>query len=103
VSTKPTKNPDLVGTMTAGGSHRGAAQQAGVPALRAAERIIGWPVTLEECSRVLKAEEAAHFLGLDISSVRHMTSRGELTHIKVNIGGSDEARSSGSIRPYRRH
>jgi hypothetical protein len=75
----------MLGTMTAGGSHRGAAQRAGVPALRAAERIVGWPVRLEECSRVLKAEGAAHFPGLEISTVRHMTSRGELTHIKVNI------------------
>jgi excisionase family DNA binding protein len=56
-------------------------------ALRAAERIMGRPVTLEECGRVLKAEEAAHFLGLDVSTVRHMTCRGELTHIKTGKRG----------------
>ena len=89
--------------MTAGVSHRGAAQPAGVRVLRAAERIMGWPVALEECCRVLKAEEAANFLRLDISTVRHMTSRAELTYMKVNIGGPDEARYSGSIRPCRRH
>jgi hypothetical protein len=33
---------------------------------------------------------------LDISTARHMTSRGELTHMKVNNGRSDEARCSGS-------
>jgi excisionase family DNA binding protein len=32
---------------------------------------------------VLKAEEAARFLGVDVSTIRHMTCRGELTHIKT--------------------
>ena len=55
--------------------------------MRAAERVIGRPVSLEECGRVLKAEEAAHFLGLDVSTIRHMTCRGELTHIRTGKRG----------------
>jgi excisionase family DNA binding protein len=56
-------------------------------ALRSAERIMGREVTLEELGRVLKAEEAAQFLGVDISTIRHMSSRGELAHIKTGKRG----------------
>jgi hypothetical protein len=50
--------------------------------LLAAERMLGRPVTLEDLAGVLKAEEAARFLGLDVSTVRHLTCRRELPHIK---------------------
>jgi excisionase family DNA binding protein len=56
-------------------------------ALRAAERIMGRPVTVKELAGAFKANEAAEFLGLDISTVRHMTSRGELPHIKTGKRG----------------
>jgi excisionase family DNA binding protein len=73
--------------MRAGGNHRAANGTGAGRALRAAERIMGRPVTLEECGRVLKAEEAAEFLGLDVSTVRHLTCRGELTYIKTGKRG----------------
>jgi hypothetical protein len=56
-------------------------------ALQAVERILGRSVTLQDCAGVLKAEDAARFLGLDISTVRHLTCRGELPHIKTGKRG----------------
>jgi excisionase family DNA binding protein len=56
-------------------------------ALRDAERILGRPVTLEEATRVLKAKEAARYLGVDESTIRHMSSRGELAKIKTGSRG----------------
>jgi len=73
--------------MKAGGRQWSEAGAASGRALRAAERIMGRAVTLQDCAGVLKAEEAARFLGLDISTVRHMTCRGELTHIKTGKRG----------------
>jgi excisionase family DNA binding protein len=73
--------------MKTGSGRRAEAKGGGGRVLRAAERIMGRPVTLEECSRVLKADEAAHTLGVDVSTVRHLTSRGELTCIKTGKRG----------------
>ena len=73
--------------MKAGGTRRSDSGAVTRRALGAAERIMSRPVTLEECGRVLKAEEAARFLGLDVSTVRHLTCRGEIAHIKTGKRG----------------
>jgi len=36
---------------------------------------------------VLKANAAAAFLGIDVSTLRHMTCRGEIAHIKTGKRG----------------
>jgi excisionase family DNA binding protein len=73
--------------MKAGGNKWSEARAGNGRALRAAERIMERPISLEECGRVLKAEEAARFLGLDVSTVRHLTCRGELTYIRTGKRG----------------
>ena len=73
--------------MRTGGTTRARSGQSSLRAVRAAERVIGRPLTLEECARLLKAEEAAQFLALDLSTVRHLTSRGELPFIRTGVRG----------------
>jgi excisionase family DNA binding protein len=69
-------------------------QQAGrdgraheLAALRAVERFMGRPPTLDECGRLLTAEEAARFLALAEPTVRDMTYRHELPCVKVGVRG----------------
>ncbi|MFZ0887104.1 MAG: helix-turn-helix domain-containing protein [Candidatus Binataceae bacterium] len=50
--------------------------------LRGFERVMGRAATPEELGRVLKADEAARLLGVDVSTVRHLTCRGELPVIR---------------------
>jgi excisionase family DNA binding protein len=56
-------------------------------ALRVVERIMGRAPTLDECSRLLTAEEAARFLALAEPTVRDMTYRHELPCVKVGARG----------------
>ena len=55
------------------------------PALRSVERIMGRPPTLDECARLLTAEEAGRFLALAEPTVRDMTYRHELPCVKVGV------------------
>jgi len=69
------------------GKSRGGASAETTRALRSIERAIGRPATLDECGRLLKAEQAAEFLALDLSTVRHMTARGELPCVRTGKRG----------------
>jgi excisionase family DNA binding protein len=73
--------------MSANSKSHGGGGADTVRALRSIERAIGRPATLDECGRLLKAEQAAEFLALDLSTVRHLTARGELPCIKTGKRG----------------
>jgi excisionase family DNA binding protein len=73
--------------MKAGGKALGGGRIETVRALRSIERVMGRPATVEECGRLLKAEQVAQFLALDLSTVRHMTARGELPVIRTGKRG----------------
>ncbi len=52
--------------------------------LRSVLTATGGQAKIEELYRLLNAEEAAHFLGLSESQVRHMTCRSELPCVQLS-------------------
>ena len=73
--------------MKAGGRKRSEANAATSAALRSVLRATGGNAKVEELYRLMSAEEAAHFLGLAEPTVRDMTYRHELPHVKVGARG----------------
>jgi len=69
--------------MRAGGKSRGAANAGTIHALRSVLHATGGGAKVEELYRVMRAEEAARFLGLAEPTVRDMTYRHELPCVKV--------------------
>jgi excisionase family DNA binding protein len=69
--------------MKPGGKSRGAANAETIRALRGVLHATGGGAKVEELYRVMRAEEAARFLGLAEPTVRDMTYRHELPHVKL--------------------
>jgi excisionase family DNA binding protein len=69
--------------MKAGGTLRGAANAETIRALRSVLQATGGGAKVEELYRVMRAEEAARFLGLAEPTIRDMTYRHELPFVKL--------------------
>jgi excisionase family DNA binding protein len=69
------------------GKRRGEASAASERVLRSVLRATGGNAKVEELYRLLSAEEAARFLGLAEPTIRDMTYRHELPHVKVGVRG----------------
>jgi len=73
--------------MKAGSTRRTDLSAGTARTLRAVPRATGGNGKLLELYRVLSAEEAAQFLGLAESTVRDMTYRHQLPHVKTGKRG----------------
>jgi excisionase family DNA binding protein len=69
--------------MRAGGKSRSAPNAETIRALRSVLHATGGGAKVEELYRVMRAVEAARFLGLAEPTVRDMTYRHELPHVKL--------------------
>ncbi len=69
--------------MRAGGKSRSVANGETIRALRSVLHATGGGAKVEELYWVMRAEEAARFLGLAEPTVRDMTYRHELPHVKL--------------------
>ncbi len=68
-------------------TRRSGADANNVRVLRSVLIATGGQAKLEELYRLMGAEEAAHFLGLALQTVRNMTARGELPIIRTGKRG----------------
>jgi predicted DNA-binding transcriptional regulator AlpA len=73
--------------MSGRGSSKRDAHPGELAALRSVLIATGGQAKLEELYRVLNADEAARFLGVSESQVRHLTCRRELPCIKTGKRG----------------
>jgi len=73
--------------MRKGGGHRSGDGPALTTALLAVLRAPNGEGKIGELWGLLKAERAAEFLALDLSTLRHLTSRGELSVIRTGKRG----------------
>ena len=73
--------------MKAGGRKRSETNGATISALRSVLHATGGNAKVEELYRLMPAEEAAYFLGLAEPTVRDMTYRHEIPHVKVGVRG----------------
>jgi len=73
--------------MSKGGGHRGGDGAALTTALLAVLRAPNSEGQIRELWGLLKAEQAAEFLAIDLSTLRHLTCRGELPVIRTGKRG----------------
>ena len=73
--------------MRAGGKSRGAASAETICALRSVLIATGGQAKVAELYRLLTAEEAARFLGLAEPTIRDMTYRHQIPHVKIGTRG----------------
>lgn len=66
---------------------RNEGRGAAMTGLRSILIATGGAAKVEELYRLMVAEEAAHFLGLALQTLRNMTARGELPVIKTGKRG----------------
>lgn len=73
--------------MKPGGKSGSAANPETIRALRSVLIAMGGQAKIAELYRLLTAEEAARFLGLAEPTIRDMTYRHQIPHVKIGIRG----------------